>query len=64
MRTVLAGVLMVAAVGAGLASYGALSNLWAEYQDSSTGTYLMVGLPWLAVALGFAVAAIGILRKP
>jgi hypothetical protein len=59
-----AGVLIVAAVGAGLLSYGALSNLWADYQDSPAGTYLVVGLPWLALALGFVVAAVGILRKP
>jgi hypothetical protein len=63
MRMLLAGGLIVAAIGAGLLSYGALSNLWADYQDSTTGTYLEVGLPWLALAFSFAVAAIVVLRK-
>lgn len=54
---------MVAAIAFGLLSYGALSNLWADYQDSTTGTYLVVGLPWLALAFVFATAAIIVLWK-
>ena len=59
----LVGVLLVAAIAFGLLSYGALSNLWADYQDSTTGTYLEVGLPWLALAFVSAAAAIIVLRK-
>lgn len=64
MRKLLAGGLLVVAAGMALVSYFALSNLWADYQDSPTGTYLAIGLPWLVLALGVAVVAVRMLRKP
>lgn len=64
MRRLLAGVLIVAAVGMLLMSYGALSNLWAGYQDSPTRTYISIGVPWLILSLAAIAVAIALLRKP
>jgi hypothetical protein len=45
-------VYLIAVAGvAGMVSYGALSNLWADHRDSETGTYLALGLPALAVCV-------------
>jgi hypothetical protein len=54
--------LIVLAAGAGMAAIGALSNLWADYQDSPTSTYLMIGLPALAVCAAALFAAVQIWR--
>jgi hypothetical protein len=40
-----------------------LQNLWADYQDSTTSTYLLFGLPLLALSLAALVSAIAVLRK-
>jgi hypothetical protein len=37
-------------------AWGALQNLFG-YRDSSVGTYLALGLPWLALAVAAFVAA-------
>ena len=63
MRHLLAGVLVVLAVAAGYFAWGVLSNLWADYQDSATSTYLMFGLPFLAVSLAALAGAAFVLRK-
>jgi hypothetical protein len=64
MRRLLGGVLLLVAVGMAFLSYGALSNLWADYQDSQPATYIEVGLTWLVPALCLALIAIRVLRKP
>ena len=55
--------LVAVAIGTGLFALGALSNLWAEYQDSSTGTYLLIGLPALAVCVASLLAAVRLWRS-
>ena len=55
-------ILGVVGVLSALIAYGALSNLWADYKDSTDWTYLSVGLPLLALALGCAWAARRIYR--
>jgi uncharacterized protein (TIGR03382 family) len=57
-----AGLVFVAAVS-GLAAYGALHNLWADYQDSSTSTYLEFGLPALALCIAALVGAVLVARR-
>ena len=47
----------------GVYAWGILSYLWADYQDSSTSNYLMLGLPFLAVAIGCMVWAVRLLRR-
>ncbi len=42
-------------------TYGPLSNLWG-YQDSSTGTYLLYGLPPLVLSL-LALAVIAVVAR-
>jgi hypothetical protein len=40
-----------------------LQNLWADYQDSSTSTYLMFGLPLLAFSVAALVGAVAVLLR-
>lgn len=63
MRFLLAAFLLAVAVVTGLVAYGALQNLWADYQDSPTSTYLLIGLPLLAFSLAAFVAAIAALTR-
>ena len=61
---VLAALFLVAvAVVCAFVAWGALSNLWADYQDSPTSTYLLIGLPLLAFSLAALVSAIAVLLK-
>ena len=53
--------LLFAAVAA-LVALGALANLWSDYHDGSTSTYLMIGVPALLVAAVAAFAAARIWR--
>ncbi len=62
MRALNAGALIVAAVGCAAMSWGALQNLFADYQDSPIWVYLLFGMPWLVLACGAVVAAIRLLR--
>jgi hypothetical protein len=57
--------MLLAALGlaAGVAAWGVLKNLWADYQDSPTSTYLMMGLPLLAFSVAALVSAVAVLRK-
>ncbi len=63
MRIVLAIGLVVLGVLSGLAAYGALHNLWADYQDSPTSTYLLIGLPALALCITALVGAVLLARR-
>jgi hypothetical protein len=63
VRIVLPIALLCLGACAGLAAYGALSNLWADYQDSATSTYLRFGLPWLALCLAALVSAVQLVRR-
>jgi hypothetical protein len=55
-----ASALLLAAIAAFLAvaAAGALSNLFAEYKDSSDAVYIGFGVGYLAVAVLFAAAAL------
>jgi hypothetical protein len=64
MRHVKAATLLVVAAGCAFVAYGPLQNLWSDYRDSPTSTYLLFGLPPLAVSIAALVAAIRALRKP
>jgi hypothetical protein len=55
IRVVAVVYLIAFGIGAGMLALGALSNLWADYRDSETRTYLEIGLP----ALAASVAALG-----
>ena len=63
MKVVSIPSLALLALLSGLVAYGPLSNLWG-YQDSSTGTYLLFGLPFLFVSLAslIAIAVIAVRR--
>ena len=63
MRVVATLALVLIAVVAALLSWGALSNLWADYQDSPTSTYLLVGIPPLLIALAAAVGAVRLWQR-
>jgi hypothetical protein len=59
LRLLACALLVALAAGAGMLAVGALSNLWADYRDSPVSTYLIVGLPALAVcALALAAAVL------
>jgi hypothetical protein len=63
MKVVSIPSLALLALLCGLVAYGPLSNLWG-YQDGSTGTYLLFGLPPLFVSLAslIAIAVIAVRR--
>jgi hypothetical protein len=64
VRIVLAVGLLAVSVVAGMAAYGALANLWADYQDSSKSTYLLVGLPALGLCIAALVSAAIVALRP
>lgn len=43
LRWVAAALLACSAVGSAFPAYGALSNLWADYQDSPAWSYVLIG---------------------
>jgi hypothetical protein len=56
VRVVAAVVLILLGCGAALIGWGPLQNLFG-YRDSPVSTYLLIGLPWLVLAVAaFAVA--------
>ncbi len=63
IRFLLAAFLFTVAVVTGLVAYGALQNLWADYQDSPTSTYLLIGLPLLAFSVAALVSAVAVLVR-
>jgi hypothetical protein len=56
MRVAAAVALILAGCGAAFVAWGALQNLFG-YRDSSVLTYLLLGLPWVALAVAAFVAA-------
>jgi hypothetical protein len=50
MRLAVSVLLLVVAVVAGMLAWGALDNLFRDYKDSATSTYLLIGLPALAIS--------------
>jgi hypothetical protein len=63
MRVVVAAALVLVAGFAALSAYGALQNLWADYQDSETSTYLVVGVPLLVVSVAALYCAVRLIRR-
>lgn len=45
-----------------IVAYGPLHNIWADYQDGATSTYLMIGLPLVFTGLACFGAAIAVFR--
>jgi hypothetical protein len=64
MRGALALLLGVTGLVSLYVAWGPLSNLWADYKDSPDSTYLIFGLPFLAVALFCFASAVFMLRRP
>jgi hypothetical protein len=62
MRLVAAAFLVVVALVAGAFAWGALQNLFASYKDSPIATYLLIGLPWLALCLAALYGAARLFR--
>ena len=59
----LASVLLIAvAVIAGMFAWGALQNLFSSYKDSPVATYLIIGLPALAVCVASLYLTVRIWR--
>lgn len=44
-------------------SWGALGNLFAEYQDNPSGTYVAIGALFLVLAVGSGACGIALLRQ-
>jgi hypothetical protein len=63
MRAIALAILALVAAGSALFAYGALANLWADYQDSPTATYLEIGLTWVALSVWAVAVAVSILRR-
>jgi succinate dehydrogenase hydrophobic anchor subunit len=51
MRFLWTAVLLLVAGVAGMLAWGSLENLWSDYRDSETSTYLLIGIPSVLVAL-------------
>jgi hypothetical protein len=62
MRVIGAALLLLLAAVCGLVAFGALANLWADYQDSPRLTYISVGLPPLVLGIALVVLAVQLLR--
>jgi len=63
-RAALAVILVTVAGVAGYASWGVLQNLFADYREGATSTYLLLGLPLGAVSIGcLAAAGLALLRS-
>lgn len=62
MRWLATLVLLALGFVAGMLAWGSLSNLWSDYQDSSTSTYLFIGIPSLLVALAALYSAARVRR--
>jgi hypothetical protein len=56
MRSAAAIALVLIGCGAAFVAWGSLQNLFG-YRDSSMLTYLLLGVPWVAVALASFVLA-------
>ena len=56
VRTVAAITLVLLGCGAAVIAWGPLQNLFG-YRDSPVSTYLLFGLPWLALAVAAFVVA-------
>ena len=63
MRFLLASFLVAIGLVAGTWAYSVLKNLWADYQDSPTWIYLLIGLPLLAFSVAALVGAVAALRR-
>jgi uncharacterized membrane protein YjjB (DUF3815 family) len=63
VRHVRIALLVFFAVAFGVIAYGPLSNLWSDYRDSPISTYLLAGLPPLALAVCSLMGAILALRR-
>jgi len=63
MRVIGAAILLLVAAACGLMAFGALQNLWADYQDSTTATYLIIGLPLLAFSIALVALAVRLLWR-
>ena len=51
MRFIWTAALVLLAGAAGMLAWGSLQNLWSDYRDSETSTYLLYGIPSLLIAL-------------
>lgn len=63
MRVLATLFLLAVAVGLAFVGFGALSNLWADYQDNSTEAYLVFRIPPLLLALVALWGAANLWRK-
>jgi purine-cytosine permease-like protein len=63
MRFALAFLLVLLAVVSAVVAWGPLHNLWADYKDSPDSTYLLFGLPFVAIAVACLAAAVIIVRR-
>ena len=63
MRFLLATASIVVACLSGIWAFGMLSNLWADYQDSAPSTYLLFGVPPLALGVAALAGAVMLLRR-
>jgi len=63
MRVALALMLVAVAVVSALVAWGPLHNLFADYQDSEPSTYLLFGLPFVAVSIACLVASVFVIRR-
>ena len=63
MRIAAAVILILIACAAALLAWGPLRNLFGGYRDSPVSTYLLVGLPWLLLAVVAFAAALQLLRR-
>jgi hypothetical protein len=63
LRWVTVAFLALVAAGSAFVALGALSNLWSDYQDSSTSTYMVIGAPFAVLSVAAIVALGQLLRR-
>jgi hypothetical protein len=63
LRWVAVALLACVAVGSAFPAYGALSNLWADYQDSPAWVYVLFGGFFAALSVASFVCLVLLLRR-
>jgi hypothetical protein len=63
LRWAAAALLACVAVASAFPAYGALSNLWADYQDSPAWVYVLFGGPFAVLSVAALVGLALLLRR-